>query len=558
MFLQDDIVRSLGKMSVKGLTPTTTKIVFTEDEVKQSCGETCLNQSRAMGILCKKGQTSLQFYHKTGQEHCAGIHLSSQPKRLASYLKDVNTLEEALSVAPVLRFASTSKQAAKAILRKLLQIFNSQPIRDYYRERLTLDETFLIQRLIILCLDCNFEAAAEAEFASMLANLFSDGEVLFHGIPSNAAIALAYYMRHCNPQDISHVTLRPIAHSSQPFIQYGPTHNMHNQNISAIKSIPDEQIQQISENFKAANPDLNVELDEYTPSVLASYIPCIQACEGLPSSSETHLQPLINSFKYIKLKSLDINYFPLGDTFDLILDSLENGEMQSLLDLSAQSALSRADQLTRLVTHLPQMPSLQVIDISDNAGEDGQSIPILANNLASCKALSTLYVDNVHAPADDMLILAQNLPSQLAHLAIDRNEMNDAVASCLIHTLPCTLTFLGISVSDMSTDIHNELLSSIQSRLTHLQWLRVWDSPYSADLVRHAGLALTTCSDLKNLQLHTTCRSVIPRDCLDVFMNGLHHAEHINKLYMYGIQLCRNGFEELVDLCRQKQMQELR
>ncbi|XP_072021826.1 uncharacterized protein [Amphiura filiformis] len=237
----------LGELAVNGLTPTTTKIVFTEDEVKKLCGQKYLDQARGMGILCRRGEHALQFFHKSGQEFCAGNYLQNNPRKVASYLQNVNTVKDALSIAPVLIFASRSKPAAKLIMQKLLSIFESEiPAQKYYDEQLSFDDSRPIQQYIELCLECNFEADAKAEFVSTFKSLFVDGKILFLGISSKTTLALAYFMSYCDPGAISDITLCPIAIVSDPDV-FGPSLEIFYDSLRRMKYLPKDKIQQMRE-----------------------------------------------------------------------------------------------------------------------------------------------------------------------------------------------------------------------------------------------------------------------------------------------------------------------
>ena len=76
-----------------------------------------------MGIICNKGSHALQFFHKSGQEFCAGKYLQQNLAELSAYLQEVKTVKDALAVAPVLSFASKSERAAQFIIQTLLDNF---------------------------------------------------------------------------------------------------------------------------------------------------------------------------------------------------------------------------------------------------------------------------------------------------------------------------------------------------------------------------------------------------------------------------------------------------
>ncbi|XP_072018136.1 uncharacterized protein [Amphiura filiformis] len=364
-------------------------------------------------------------------------------------------------------------------------------------------------------------------------------------------------MSHIAPEDICYITLRSIAHTSHPFINLGPTNKMYNATLQSIKSLSAETIQEINDRFKASHPDLHDDWQNFGPAQLAAYVPCIQACEDLPSSSETTIVPIVQSFKYIKLQRLDVSNFQLGKNFDHLLDSLENGDMKCLLLVNLRSTAPSDDQMTRLATHIGEMPELESLDISWNRAESGKTLPILASNLIQCKHLQILYVNNMHAPAEDMLVLAQNLPSHLTLLSIHGNEMNNLVALCLTNTLPASLTTLFISVRHLSADTHRTFMNAISHKLPRLQELRVWDSPYAGDLVQQGGYILLTCTHLDRLVLQSTSDVMVPPESLGIYVNGLRKAIQVTSLSLYGIRLDTDGFRRLVDVCRQKSLQKL-
>ena len=267
--------------------------------------------------------------------------------------------------------------------------------------------------------------------------------------------------------------------------------------------------------------------------------------------------PIIGSLKDVKLERLDVSNFQLGDNFDHLLETLENGGLNSLLLLNARSTASRGHHMTRLAANMQHLPSLESLDISWNKADEGQTLPILTSRLRDRIELKILYVNNMQAQASDMLVLAQNVPTRLMLLSIHGNEMDDAVASCFIHTLPRTLTTLFISVKNLSKTKQGDLLESISLKLTRLQELRVWDSPYAANLVQFGSRTMTTCAELKSLVLQSTCDDVIPDTCLEICVQGLQHAKNVSRLSLYGISLQKDGFQRLVDIARRKRLPKL-
>ena len=561
---QDIIINELGQLAVEGLTPADTKLVFTENEVLEYCK--CTEQACGMGIIrldrALEGGSNVQFFHKSAQEFCAGRYLSNHIEKLSAYLEEVETVEDALSVALVLTFASSQRSAARLIVEKLMEIYHEEiesDMTDFKREHLAFEDTRPIQAFLELCLECNYEADAGAEFGSILSDLFADGKVLFYGIPAKAATTLAYYIERCKPA-IRSLNLRPIAHASEPPRFFGPTADSYQAALKTLKPLSDNEIKERHDKFKIANPDLDLYWKRRNHTTqLAAYIMSIQACEGLPPASETNVVPIITSLEHIKLEVLCLQNYKLGADFDSVVQAVEDGNFQLLHDMRVEDSASTGQQMTRLVTSMHKMPLLDTLIISKNPAEPGRTIPTLAENIASCKSLRYLNVCDMQAPADDLVILAATFPTQLEVLYLRGNEMNDELASRLVDTLPRTLQRLYIDVDNLSLGIHNELLQALESRCKLLIKLGVFRSPYAPDLVKYLGQSLkrTWRDNMTKLLLSSSSTELIREDCFEIFMEGIQAASVVNSC-MQGINLDRERFGRLIQLCHEKGFDELR
>ena len=290
---------------------------------------------------------------------------------------------------------------------------------------------------------------------------------------------------------------------------------------------------------------------------LVAYIPCFQACHELPKAAESNIVPIIEALKHVELHELDVNDSKIGDSFDYILDAIENDDLQSLQKLWVASSLSRRDQVTRLYKLLPKLPKLVALNMSHNKAEAGISLHFLAKNLTHCRKIRRLYLKNMDVPAQDILVLAQNIPSQLLMLDIWGNEINDTVVSRLIDTLPQILQRLDISVRNISKHKHAELLTALHSKYHHLRILRVYDSPFPADLVKQCGYVLQNCVHLKSLLMESNNVKPITQDSIAVFFQGLQKARNLEALTLYNLSLEKKEFERLVYLCRRQSLDQL-
>ncbi|XP_072024401.1 uncharacterized protein [Amphiura filiformis] len=587
----EDLIDKLGEVAVKGLTPGYTNLVFGKTDFPGSV----FSVASEIGVLTEKHQTGKwQFFHKSVQEFCAGYFLSKRGEELDLYLKDIQSPKNALSIALVLMFAAQCVPAAHKIVEKLVTIFGDMDSDGFYEEEMPFNETRPIQELIELCLVCNSEAQSDN---IDLQSLFPFGKVLFHSITTKAANALGYLMQSSNKPEFNEIVLRPIAHATDPTVQFGPTLDMWDSKQREINAVPDEKIKQITERFLAVNPNTSADILRYrdSPAVIAAYISCIQASEGLPSTSETDVSGIFNNIHHVQLEVLDVDFFPLHDNFDILCKNIEEGHLSSLRTLFATSTAPSGEQMTKLAQNVNKMPSLEFLNISKNPIEAGKTIPALCEHINQCTELCMLSAYNMNAPANDMLTLAENIPANLTQLYITGNDMNDAVAVCLTNSLPSAMTQMSISVSGMSMSQHDALLESIHTRLTSLEDLSVLDSSYVVSLVRHMASSLLSCTQLHTLLLSATEEEdeeeeeedeeeekeeeeefkeneeeeydddeeeldvqIIPDECFNNFIDAFKQSTSITSLIMYGISLTLQQFRQLLDTCRHKSLQELR
>ncbi|XP_072024406.1 uncharacterized protein [Amphiura filiformis] len=475
-------------------------------------------------------------------------------------------------------FAAQCVPAAHKIVEKLVTIFGDMDSDRFYSEQLPFNETRPIQELIELCLVCNSEAQSDRPNID-LQSLFPSGKVLFHGITTKAANALGYLMQSSNKPELSEIVLRPIAHATDPVVQFGATRDMWDSKQQEINAISDDKIEEIKQRFLAVNPNTSDDILSYSPAAIAAYISCIQASEGLPSTSETDVSGIFNNIHHVQLEVLNVNFFPLHDNFEILCKNIEEGHLSSLTELQATSTAPSGEQMTKLAQNVHKMPSLELLNIAQNPIEAGKTIPALCQHINECTELCVLSASDMNAPANDMLTLAENIPANLTQLYIRGNDMNDAVAACLTNSLPSAMTVLEISVDGMSMSQHDALLESIHTRLTSLELLSVYDSSYVVSLVRHMASTFMSCTQLHTLVLTATAMTadkegkeeeeereaeeeehvqIIPDECFNNFIDAFKQSTSITSLTMIGISLTLQQFRQLLDTCRHKSLQELR
>ena len=391
--LQEKFISELGSLSVTGLTAKAKpRLVFSEGDFSADI----FSIASEIGLLIQKYEESSrwQFFHKSAQEFCAGYYLSNNITRMERYLNEISTDKQVRNLALVLTFAARYTYTTDMIVRKITMTFDPVQFGHFYHETLPLKEALVIQELIELCLVCNFEARANIN----LKHLFPTGLVLFSGISVRAASALGYLMQCSDRPDIKSITLRPIAHASDPLVFFGPTGDIWHKGLQKMNHVEKYKIEQIRHRFIDANhPNLHRSLLDFSSTQFVAYIECIQACEGLPSTSDTDISPIIGNLKNIRLEHLDIDKSRLRGNFDILVKTIAQGHMKSLRVLFVREAASTGKQMTNLAEQLHQMPVLEVLSTATNEIEPWETFPAMCENFS--KTLKVLYICNMKAPA---------------------------------------------------------------------------------------------------------------------------------------------------------------
>ncbi len=563
-------------MACQGLTPTCTKLVFSENVVELA--HHVQTVAMQMGLISRKGkqEKSITFYHKSVQEKLAGEYLAEHPDELTSYLKSVNSVRDAQQIGQVLIAASASSHKAfEYVLRKLMNIFDTEKLQykamSHYMKKeefiSDFDEFRRIQQYFELVLECNFEADAKARFTKAICRLFPYGEVYCFGIQPYAAVSLGYFLTYCANihTNVTGLTLHPIMHSSEPLSAPLPLIHLFKTSDKTMKCLDDSKVQAICQEFKKRHRDTlhsrwRRDLEKLPRDMLAC-IQCAQACEGLAPCYETNIEPIINGLKHVKLQRLNTGHFQLGRNFGVILKSIERGYMGHLQMLSLASIGAPAHEMTCLTTLLPKMPHLWSLDISHNENlEPGKTISALAEYIKTSH-LKLLQVQRMVAQANDTEVLSRNLEnaSQLTHLHMDGNWMSDKAATHLIQYVPKQLNFLSISV-DVSVSKHRELLLSFR-RLKHLQTLQVYHSPYPSDLVECVASILLSCAQMEELMLEDNIigsTSIVKHEAWTRMADAMKKHKKLRKLYFRNISLKVDDFEELISISKKKKYEIVR
>ena len=593
----EEMMVQLGEVAFRGLWPPENRLVFTLEEVKNIISDQCVEDGCKTGIISIEQEDkmstfeqvmadnleegkSVVFFHKSGQEMCAGECLSNlaskDPDELKEKIIHLDTPEKCLSVQMILRFAcGRSKKAAGLILHKLIEI--SKLIQDdlvaFYEDKLTdPSQVRLVQEFVEMCLLCNYESGSTGQFNSMLLELFPVQILQFFGMSPYTGMAVSHFLtwiQHKTAIDCIKITTLP-QHGVVP--KLGASNivdHLHSetQQMFNLKSLA--EIQNLYTEYISKNRD-KLDLTEFKKEVGLDYsygLNFIQMWEYFkPLQSSTrnmNVEQILSAVKYISLRKLDLTDTNLQSHGETLIATMEQGHMSFLTNLKLSNTHLYTQQLTHMVRILPQAtPRLTVFDIGWNQVES----PVIQQLSESLPALSVqkLHIESMEAPAEDMTSLAKRIPEFCSHLTCLRmagNFINDAAGLTLVKTLPHAnqLRDLSVDVDEMSRRVHKKLLMTI-SNLAQLHGVYLRD--YPEDLMLCMADVMQSLSELDALYLTASLNtmasleSVLSRSTWKEFMCSLHtRAVQMTRLGLLDIRLHKEDLQDLVELCREHDME---
>ncbi|XP_072017525.1 uncharacterized protein [Amphiura filiformis] len=568
MLAKKKMIRKLGEMSAKTLTATETQIVFTKEEaIDKLGGEGILVQCQKCGILCDKGSGSVQFFHKSGQEFCAGVYLSENPDKLSEYLKEIEEVQEALNLGLVLVFAAGSnKEAAKTIVKKLVELFTTDDCcNKYYSVKddkvrhpvLNYEQSRQVQRLIELILECSYEGQIGDEMRDSLKPVFLNGQVLFTGLTQKVSSSLSYYMRYCG-EDVKQIHLHPIAHAQEKMdeIEKGAMRQvfadtvkaMEKRDISDLKRQCDRFVKAnqatISDEIRKRHKWACVDNDKHSHGFavkLAAYISCLETTAGQPSSNEIDFTPIINSLGFCPNLRLNCQegYFGLANNSKYLLqqiinDSINPRTLAVVTELDASSLTDRGvcsntSDVTRVIKSISKMTNVHKLDIRENEFEPGDS-SVLANSLTQCTQLQEFNM----------------------------RLMEGATCSDM-NTIFTTFAFL---VSLRKLNISRNPLPNVDSvkclrKCQALEQIDLWDMKGEED---EMAALITTAGELPQLTTLNLSDNRVINDsdmCFSAILGILPHLRNLRLLDLHHIEFTKERLETLISTSRNTSMQEL-
>jgi hypothetical protein len=337
-------------------------------------------------------------------------------------------------------------------------------------------------------------------------------------------------MEYCG-EDINNVQVHPIAHVQDSNLKLeGPMKEVFAHKLQSMQALKSEHLVRMCDRFMEANKDTVSEdmkmKHEYAGMLMntrhddlanvAAYISCVEESQGLPSTQEIDLSPIIdrlhltthfNDFKqlFTNQKTLDCDqlfdtsftgYFAVGifNRSRVLEQVITHGFTASfsltLEELDARYLRVSSDTMTHLMRSISCMKQLRVLNISVNPLRD-----VNTTCLSQCQALRSLDVSDMR-------------PS-------DTNEDR------------------GLHGSDVTEGRQN-------------------DEQKMSALI----LAIRELPQLTTLDLHRN--SLLSGSvCFQSLCSTLGNLSNLTDLDLRGITFTKEQLDRLVDSCRGKQMQEL-
>ncbi|XP_072036662.1 baculoviral IAP repeat-containing protein 1f-like [Amphiura filiformis] len=532
--------------------------------------------------------SQVSFLHKTFQEYCAAVYLVSLLEEndtlFWDYLESHNDVDKAIGIQPTLSFAcGLSPHVAKHILPGLLEIFSSQlehSVFEFYNNKLLFDASCTMQDFILLCLECNFEAQAADEYIALLSKLIPTRKLKFVGVSDSSAVAITYFLCHSQPLSIESIVLRapPTSYDETDDELWKTVSQTQRKPVSKStigKMVRNELVRlecdKLEDHLAVTKTPLRLECDKpedqqlaetKTPLRLLASIHLRISCGLLKSATPFTLAPILLSLKHVKLASIDIKGFDVQKEVTQLMKSIENGLLPHLSVLKLADTGLHGYQTEKLAQLLCLMPSLQVLDLSNN--EAGHCLPMLGASLSKCPFLQAVDIKHMKAQADDVVAFLeafQEFGHKVVKFHLSGNEMSNLAVHTFVRNVlkSSSLNDLAVSVGDVSRQMHKLLIESCQG-VPSLQKLSVSQSHFPNDLLMYTGELCNILDGITTLSMEVDWK-VSPglnHSAWVEFKNKLQRANQLKRLYLYNIALKKSDFEELLEVGCQQKLDRLR
>ena len=594
----DNLVLQLGKIALKALWPPSSQLVFTEDEVVQKTSRETVTCACNLGILSTRNSMSssqnkfpgarstgslgrsnlrtktlekkkVEFFHKLGQEHCAGHYLANLADTQAlEFDRFVSTLRKPADVLTLsfvlLSACGNSLKCAEGIMKRLNEIYFAEIwkcMNRFVRGKLGAEESRNIQRFIELCIQCNFEGEAAGSLNDLVLKLFPWKKVTLTGLPTQTAVAFRYFLQYLkNPEDIEEVFVNGVPRKGVEFI-----------NDSTFETLSENLLQKYDEAAKRLNL---IELDralqglELPSKGDLAKTQLYQEFEKWEVETPSSVFALLDNLDRVALKTLNLRHLRLAATSQRLFEIVGSGELASLTCLDLANTGLENDHVLQLADVIHKLRRLKKIILFSNKADS--AVMKLADAFTSLK-LRWIDLSLMETSAESMQYFCSHTPQYgklLNALHLDGNDADDECLNILttsLYKLPF-LQRLSISPSAITdTKSLESFLNSIKT-LAKLQALQITVSSRLASVfLRMVSQSMPGWRGVEDLQLGCLDDDVEAAGCgavedsaSDEFLVALDEvASDLQWLELVRIRLPPGGFDKLLKICRRHKYKRL-
>jgi hypothetical protein len=251
---------------------------------------------------------------------------------------------------------------------------------------------------------------------------------------------------------------------------------------------------------------------------LAAYISCVEETEGLPSSQDVDMHPIIDSLQHTNLQRFVCRpghngYFGLRHNRDYFIRQVINGSIQAQtlaviteLDASRLTGYGRRvcsdTEMTSLAHSISRMHNLCYLDIRYNVIEPGSQFPVsLRDSLAQCTQLQQLRMNGMDGITRDCI-------------------------GTIMHALP-----------------------NLSLRVLHIGANPLPDV--------NGAACLGQCHSLQELSASYMKEDDTASGQMNAFIDALDNLHNLTKLDLWHIRFTEEQLQRIVDICRKGKMEEL-
>ena len=568
----EDIVSKLGKIALNALWPPNSHLVFDIQDIVKESSESTVTDACLIGLLksrkvmmfgkeqttsplpfITKKKPSIEFYHKTGQEACAGDYLTylhnKQSHEFKAKMDAIDTVQKALDLKLVLLAAcGISEACTEKILQCLLKVYHQElepKMTDYIKGKLDVEFSRQVQQLIELCLQCSFDGSPEGNFSQMILPLFPNGHAVFTGMSAQTAVAFQHMASHLkDPTSIKvlHVNGVPkVEHSS-----WGEDDDFDTLCDNVWKIFHDATGQQSESQLNDQLQGYNVDGDDLSKAQL------FQVFESWEPETTISVGILCEALRHTQLTTVNFRNLRLGSESRKLFNVIGNGHLSSLEQMNLGNTALQDEEICHLAQVIPKLHNLRTLAINKNKAD--KSLIDLAAGLTRIK-MCVLHFSGLNASAYSTKSIFARLPemsTNLTDLWMDENEVNEDGVHLLCNFLQnttCRLEKLSLSGCTYT----KVLLRSCQ-RIQKLGITEIEES--ASSIIETASKDLQSYGNLKCLWLWCIPKMeeddhLVHQKASDAFLATLKTLD-LHLVSLGHMCLSRSSLQDLITFCRVK------